>query len=83
MYATFQAWNVAYTVSDELSIQYGTEDLSVDGKAEDAEYSAIVVAYTSGGMTLTGKMEDAENVDGTANTSADQEMWTVTAAFAF
>ncbi len=77
------AWNVAYTVSDELSIQYGTEDLSVDGKAEDAEYSAIVVAYTSGGMTLTGKMEDAENVDGTANTSADQEMWTVTAAFAF
>ncbi len=77
------AWNVAYTVSDEISVQYGTEDLSVDGKAEDAEYSAIVVAYTSGGMTLTGKMEDAENVDGTANTSADQEMWTVTAAFAF
>jgi len=77
------AWNVSYTVSDELSIPYGTEDLSVDGKAEDAEYSAIVVAYTSGGMTLTGKMEDAENVDGTANTSADQEMWTVSAAFAF
>ena len=77
------SWNVAYTVSDELSIAYGTEDLSVDGKAEDAEYTAIVVAYTSGGMTLTGKMEDAENVDGTANSSADQEMWTVSAAFAF
>ena len=77
------SWNVAYTVSDELSISYGTEDLSVDGKAEDAEFTAVVVAYTSGGMTITGKMEDAENVDGTANTSADQEMWTVSAAFAF
>ena len=75
--------NVAYTVSDELSISYGTEDLTVDGSAEDAEYSAIVVAYTSGGMTLTGKMEDAENVNNTASTSADQEMWTVSAAFAF
>tara|TARA_B100000925_G_scaffold270247_1_gene232574 strand:- start:55 stop:1011 length:957 start_codon:yes stop_codon:yes gene_type:complete len=77
------AWNVAYTVSDELSISYGTEDLTVDGSAEDAEYTAIVVAYTSGGMTLTGKMEDAENVNNTASTSADQEMWTVSAAFAF
>jgi len=77
------SWNVAYTVSDELSISYGTEDLSVDGKAEDAEFTAVVVAYTSGGMTITGKMEDAENVDGTASTSADQEMWTVSAAFAF
>jgi outer membrane protein OmpU len=77
------SWNVAYTISDELSIAYGTEDLSVDGKAEDAEFTAVVVAYTSGGMTITGKMEDAENVDGTAATSADQEMWTVSAAFAF
>ena len=77
------SWNVAYTISDELSIAYGTEDLSVNGKAEDAEFTAVVVAYTSGGMTITGKMEDAENVDGTANTSADQEMWTVSAAFAF
>ena len=77
------AWNVSYTVSDELSISYGTEDLSEGGAAEDAEFAAVVVAYTSGGMTITGKMEDAENVDGTANISADQEMWTVTAAFAF
>jgi len=77
------SWNVAYTISDELSISYGTEDLSVDGSAEDAEFTAVVVAYTSGGMTITGKMEDAENVNNTASTSADQEMWTVSAAFAF
>ena len=77
------AYNIAYTVSDELSIAYGAEELSVDGKSADAEYTAVVVAYTSGGMTLTGKMENAENVDGTTNASADQEMWTVSAAFAF
>ena len=77
------SWNVAYTISDELSISYGTEDLAVDGSAEDAEFTAVVVAYTSGGMTITGKMEDAENVNNTASSSADMEMWTVSAAFAF
>ena len=50
------AWNVSYTVSDELSISYGTEDLSEGGAAEDAEFAAVVVAYTSGGMTITGKI---------------------------
>ncbi|WP_440677531.1 porin [Candidatus Pelagibacter sp. HIMB1587] len=77
------AWNVAYTVSDELSISYGAEELSVGGTTTDAEYSALVVAYTSGGMTLTGKMEEAENVDNTTSSAADQEFWGLTAAFAF
>ena len=75
--------NIAYTVSDELSVSYGTEELSVGGTTVDAEYSAIVVAYTSGGMTLTGKMENADNVDNSNNANADQEYWGLTAAFAF
>jgi len=75
--------SLAYTVSDELSVSYGTEELSVGGTATDAEYTALVVAYTSGGMTLTGKMETADNVDNSTNANADQEYWGLTAAFAF
>ena len=77
------AWNVAYTVSDELSVSYGVEELAVGTNATDAEYSALVVAYTSGGMTLTGKMESADNVDHSANAQADQEFYSIGAAFAF
>ena len=79
------AYSIAYTVSDELSVSYGTEELSVGGSSntEDAEYSALVVAYTSGGMTLTGKMEDAENVNNTTDSAADQSYYILTAAFAF
>ena len=79
------AVSVAYTVSDELSVSYGTEEISRGGSAntEDAEYTALVVAYTSGGMTLTGKMETADNVDNTTSAAADQEFWGLTAAFAF
>ena len=34
-------------------------------------------------MTLTGKMESADNVDNSANNNADQEYWMLGAAFAF
>ena len=73
----------AYTVSDELSVSYGSEELAVGTNATDAEYTALVVAYTSGGMTLTGKMESADNVDHSTSAAADQEYYILTAAFAF
>ena len=75
--------NLSYTVSDELSISYGTETIDIGSSTTDAEYSAVVVAYTSGGMTITGKMEDAENINNTTNSSADMEYWFLGAAFAF
>ena len=77
------SYNIAYTISDEISIAYGTESIDDGNTATDAEYSALVASYTAGGMTLTGKMEEAENVNGTTNSSADFEYWTVSAAFAF
>ena len=46
--------SISYTVSDELSITYGTEDFSTgEASTVDAEYSKISVAYTTGGMTIT------------------------------
>ena len=77
------SYEISYTVSDELSVAYGTEEIDDGNTATDAEYSALVVTYTAGGMTLTGKMEDAENVDGSTNANADVEYWFLGAAFAF
>ena len=70
-------------MSDEISISYGTEEIDLGSSTTDAEYSAFVASYTAGGMTLTTKLEEAENTDGTTNSSADFEYWTVSAAFAF
>jgi outer membrane protein OmpU len=77
------SYEISYTVSDEISIAYGTEELDLGSTSTDAEYSALVATYTAGGMTITAKMEDAENVDGTTNSNADVEYWFLGAAFAF
>jgi outer membrane protein OmpU len=80
---TLDAYSIAYTISDELSISYGAETLEKGGATTDAEYTAIVASYTSGGMTITAKLEDAENVDNTTTNAADQEHYFLGAAFAF
>ena len=77
------AYNISYTVSDELSLSYGVEEINKGGTTVDAEYSAIVASYTSGGMTLTAKLEEAENVNNTTSTFADMEYYFIGAAFAF
>ena len=76
--------SLAYTVSDELSITYGTEDFSTgEASTVDAEYSKISVAYTSGGMTLTAVAAEGENISYTTAPAEDVDYWGITAAFAF
>ena len=77
------SYNVSYTVSDEMSISYGTEEIDLGSGTIDAEYSAFVVSYTAGGMTLTGKLEEGKNIDGTTDTDADVDYYFLGAAFAF
>jgi outer membrane protein OmpU len=74
---------VTYTVTDELSITYGQETSDLGSATTDAEISAISFAYTAGGMTLSGKMTEGENLDYTTDTAADLEAWTLGASFAF
>jgi outer membrane protein OmpU len=56
------SYKVSYTVSDELSISYGSETVERPSKV-DGEYEKISASYTSGGMTLTASMSDAANMD--------------------
>ena len=60
----------------------GVEEIATAALTK-SEYSAIVATYTAGGMTLTGKLEEAENVAGGTASVQDQEYWMIGAAFAF
>ena len=77
------SYAISYTVSDEISITYGTEEIEKGGSSTDAEYSSISASYTAGGMTLSAAMKDAENVAHGTASNQDFEYWTVGASFAF
>ena len=51
--------------------------------AVDAEFTGFTVAYTAGGMTLTGKMIEAENVNHANTAGDDVDYWSLGASFAF
>ena len=75
---------ISYTVSDELSITYGVEEIT-DGSAssEKAEFESISASYVSGGMTLTVSSQEGKNIDYSTTATKDQERWAISAAFAF
>ena len=80
------SWNIAYTVSDDLSIAYGEETIDTEGSAIDEENSKINVSYTTGGVTLSATQFYFDN-GGNSNTESastgDSERWSVSATFAF
>ena len=79
-----RSYSVAYTVSDSISISYGTEELSTgEASTVDAEYSKISASYTSGGMTITATQQEAENISYGTGSTEDQDYWGLTLAFAF
>ena len=80
-----ESYEIAYTVSDAISVSYGAEDIKTPDNAsdEDIEVSGVVASYTAGGMTITGTMKSADNTaHGTAATE-DKEEWSLEASFAF
>ena len=76
-------YKVTYTVNDEISLAYASEDLDEVGKAETASYDEVSVSYTTGGMTLSASMGEADNRDGTTTATMDNERWYLGASFAF
>ena len=79
-----RSYSVAYTVSESISVSYGTEELSTgEASSVDAEYTKISASYTSGGMTITATQEEAENISYGTGSTEDQDYWGLTLAFAF
>ena len=70
-------------VTDSISVSYGEETIDSGEQTVDAEYSQLSVSYTSGGMTITAKTQEAENISYTTGSTEDQHYWGLTLAFAF
>jgi len=77
------SYALSYTVSDEISITYGTEDITQEGGSAEAEYETLSASYTAGGMTVTAGIHDAENANFGTASNQDYEKWTLGATFAF
>jgi len=75
------SYKLSYTISDELSISYGSEEITTNSLT--AEYESISASYTAGGMTITAAMSDATDIDGTTTATEDRERWALGASFAF
>ena len=80
---TVTSYNIAYTVSDDLSVGYGSETHETEGSSVDEEVTGVNVSYTSGGMTITAASIEAEGIDHTAGASGEDERWKISASFAF
>jgi len=80
------SWNVAYTVSDDLSIAYGTETIETEGSAIDEEGEKLNVSYTTGGVTLSAtqyEFSGKANSNTNSASTGDVERWALSATFAF
>jgi len=82
----FQAYSVAYTVSENISVSYGVSENTQNSVASSStnkpeEVSGITASYTMGGMTISGAMVDVKNQGFVENTKEDA--WELGLAFAF
>ena len=77
------SYAISYTVSDEISVTYGTEDIAKGGSTTDAEYSSISASYTAGGMTISAAMKEGENINHGTGSTEDFDYWSLGASFAF
>ena len=77
------SYKVSYTVSDEISVSYGTEEIAKENSSVDAEYEKLSVSYTSGGMTVSAA--SASSTDGLHGTTdlEDRDYWSLGLSFAF
>ena len=80
---TSTSYALSYTVSDELSVTYGSETHDQGSTSVDMEVEGVSVSYTSGGMTITGKMQSLDNGDFATGTTNDADYWALRASFAF
>ena len=75
------SYQIAYTLSDDISLTYGSETIDTETKAVDEEVTGFGVSYTTGGMTISASQINAEGGGNVA--AADTDKWSLTAAFAF
>ena len=81
----FMAMEIGYTVSDNISVTYGVNEISRPniGTDVDVKVTGLTASYTTGGMTIKGRMIEADNSKFGTGTEEDTEMWELSTSFAF
>jgi len=77
------SWQIAYTVTDDLSVSYGSEVIDTEGQTVDEEATGFNVSYTSGGVTLSATQYNFEGSGNTAGTAGEKDRLALSATFAF
>ena len=77
------SYKVSYTVSDQISVSYGTDEIKLENDAQEAEFEKLSVAYTSGGMTLTAKQASSTDALHGTTDLEDRDYWSLGLSFAF
>jgi len=75
------SYQIAYTVTDDMSVTYGTESYETVGSATDEEIDSFGVSYTTGGMTVSANTFETKGAGNTAG--AKTERWALGLSFAF
>jgi len=76
-----QAYKIAYTVTDDISVHYGEETYETVGSATDEEIDSFGASYTSGGMTISATTYATAGAGNTAGAKTDR--WSLGLSFAF
>ena len=76
-----ESYQIAYTVSDDISVTYGSETFDLVGSTVDEEVEGLGVSYTSGGMTISANTYEAKGAGNSAAAKSDK--WSLSASFAF
>jgi len=78
------SYAISYTVSENLSVSYGFEEIeSGTASDQDAEYTKVSASYTTGGVTLSASFSEAENIAHGTGANEDQDFYGLGASFAF
>ena len=77
------SFKLSYTVTDDLSVSYGSETHETSGQSTDEEFESISVSYTTGGMTLTAATYEASGLGNNSGKAGEAERWKLGASFAF
>jgi len=76
-----QAYKLAYTVTDDISVHYAEATYETVGAATDEEIDSFGASYTSGGMTISATTYATAGAGNTAGAKTDR--WSLGLSFAF
>jgi outer membrane protein OmpU len=79
-----RSYGVSYTLTDQISLSYGTETFERAGTTADVVVDGVSASYTSGGMTVGLKSIESKNADNTTDgLHNDNSYWKLSLGFAF